>query len=143
VEWDVLYYDKLQNTVGGGKPKMKWHFTNTAKAWPSSKLGAPPADEAAQSALVDQLQDRKTEIYKKIVVEVAEARPGVLQLMDEVLERPDIAKVSIEWSLACRALLGATYGSFGKCSMSCSTPQLLPTATAPHSVMPLLPILHT
>ena len=33
VEWDVMYYDKLQNTVGGGKPKMKWHFTNTAKVF--------------------------------------------------------------------------------------------------------------
>lgn len=29
-------------------------------------------------------QDKKTEIYKKIVVEVAEARPGVLKLMDQV-----------------------------------------------------------
>jgi hypothetical protein len=24
VNWDVQYYDILQNTVGGGKPKMKW-----------------------------------------------------------------------------------------------------------------------
>ena len=31
------------------------------------------------------LQDKKTEIYKRIVVEVAEARPGVLRLMDQVL----------------------------------------------------------
>ena len=30
------------------------------------------------------LQDKKTEIYKKIVTEVAEARPGVLRLMDQV-----------------------------------------------------------
>lgn len=27
VEWSVQYYDRLQNTVGGGKPKMKYHFT--------------------------------------------------------------------------------------------------------------------
>ena len=26
VEWDVQYYDKLQNTVGGGKPKMNYFF---------------------------------------------------------------------------------------------------------------------
>eukprot|EP00802_Teleaulax_amphioxeia_P015185 Tamp_15271.p1 GENE.Tamp_15271~~Tamp_15271.p1 ORF type:complete len:384 (-),score=82.11 Tamp_15271:402-1427(-) len=92
VNWDVKYYDILQNTVGGGKPKMKWHFTNTAKAWPTSTLGAAPGDEDAQNKLVDALQDKKTEIYKKIVTEVAEARPGVLRLMDQVLERPDIAK---------------------------------------------------
>ena len=24
VEWSVEYYDVLQNTVGGGKPKMNW-----------------------------------------------------------------------------------------------------------------------
>merc|ERR1719454_777329 len=34
VEWDVPYYDILQNTVGGGKPKMKYHFNNETKAWP-------------------------------------------------------------------------------------------------------------
>lgn len=56
VEWDVKYYDVLQNTVGGGKPKMRWHFTNTAKAWPTSTLGAAPADEAGQTALIDALQ---------------------------------------------------------------------------------------
>jgi len=92
VNWDVLYYDKLQNTVGGGKPKMNWHFTNTAKAWPVSTLGDAPSDPAAQSNLIDLLQDKKTEIYKKIVTEVAEARPGVIAMMDEVLARPDIAK---------------------------------------------------
>jgi hypothetical protein len=36
-------------------------------------------------------QDKKTEIYKRIVEETAEARPGVLELMDEALARPDVA----------------------------------------------------
>jgi hypothetical protein len=36
-------------------------------------------------------QDKKTEIYKRIVEETAEARPGVLELMDEALARDDIA----------------------------------------------------
>ncbi len=36
-------------------------------------------------------QDKKTEIYKRIVEEAAEARPGVLALMDEALARPDVA----------------------------------------------------
>ncbi len=36
-------------------------------------------------------QDKKTEIYKKIVTQVAQARPGIIQMIDEVLSRPDIA----------------------------------------------------
>ncbi len=43
------------------------------QAWPSSKAGPPPTTEAAQSKLIDELQDKKTEIYKKIVLEVPEA----------------------------------------------------------------------
>jgi hypothetical protein len=35
---------------------MRWHFTNTAKEWPTSKMGPPPPDEAAQTALIDALQ---------------------------------------------------------------------------------------
>ena len=37
------------------------------------------------------IQDMKTEFYKKIVEEVAEARPGVLDLMDEALNTPGLA----------------------------------------------------
>jgi HAD superfamily hydrolase (TIGR01509 family) len=89
--WSTEYYDILQNTVGGGKPKMRWHFKENG--WPSSKLGPPPpeSDEAARSKLVDDLQDTKTFHYKKIVDSAAEARPGVLALMDEGLAREDIA----------------------------------------------------
>jgi hypothetical protein len=36
-------------------------------------------------------QDKKTEHYKSIVEQAAEARPGVLQLMDEGLDNPDVA----------------------------------------------------
>lgn len=89
--WSTEYYDILQNTVGGGKPKMRWHFKENG--WPSSKLGPPPpeSDEAARSKLVDDLQDTKTFHYKQIVDSAAEARPGVLALMDEGLAREDIA----------------------------------------------------
>ncbi|EKX53524.1 hypothetical protein GUITHDRAFT_84455 [Guillardia theta CCMP2712] len=89
VNWSVEYYDVLQNTVGGGKPKMKWHFNNNG--WPTSKLGGVPSSEDDQNRLIDELQDKKTEIYKKIVNEVAEARPGVLSLMDEAIKTPGIA----------------------------------------------------
>ena len=48
--------DILQNTVGGGKPKMKYHFANNG--WSSSIRGpAPPeVDEADRNKLVDDLQ---------------------------------------------------------------------------------------
>ena len=56
VVWEPSYYDVLQNTVGGGKPKMKWHFTNTCEGkWPArtGELGSfpPPATEEEQTAL--------------------------------------------------------------------------------------------
>jgi HAD superfamily hydrolase (TIGR01509 family) len=87
--WTVEYYDVLQNTVGGGKPKMRYHFTNNG--WPATSTGPVPTADDAQSALIDALQDKKTEVYKKIVEVAANARPGVLELMDEALDRPDLA----------------------------------------------------
>jgi len=89
VIWTTEYYDQLQNTVGGGKPKMKWHFNKFG--WPSSKHGPVPATDEAKNKLVDELQDRKTYHYTRIVEEAAEARPGVLALMDEGLARDDVA----------------------------------------------------
>ena len=90
VDWVVEYYDVLQNTVGGGKPKMKWHFTENK--WPTSTLYPNGATtESEREALIDALQDQKTVFYKKIVEEVAEARPGILALMDEAIADPSIA----------------------------------------------------
>ena len=92
VVWSVEYYDVLANTVGGGKPKMKHHFGENG--WPAT---APPKNEAVaagedqRDALVDALQDKKTEFYKEIVEQTATARPGVLRLMDEAIADPSIA----------------------------------------------------
>ena len=61
VEWRVEYYDVLQNTVGGGKPKMRWHFKENT--WPSSTMFAtPPESETDRDALGGGLRDKKTEI---------------------------------------------------------------------------------
>eukprot|EP00873_Tetraselmis_striata_P045675 jgi/Tetstr1/465939/TSEL_010553.t1 len=91
VVWTVGYYDVLQNTVGGGKPKMRYHFNTTCDgAWPTTKDGFAPATEEERTSLIDDLQDKKTEFYKKIVEEVAAARPGVLALMDEALDNPEV-----------------------------------------------------
>lgn len=84
VEWSEAFYDVLQNTVGGGKPKMRWYFGQ--HGWPTSSVlgGKAPADEKEQAVVIDTLQDWKTDKYKDIVGSggVA-ARPGVVRLMDE------------------------------------------------------------
>lgn len=90
VEWSVEYYDALQNTVGGGKPKMKYHFTQTVGKWPTVTDRPTPSTEAEGAALIDDLQDYKTERYKLLVQE-AVPRPGVLRLMDEAIATPRLA----------------------------------------------------
>ena len=90
VVWSVEYYDILQNTVGGGKPKMMYYFNQEVKAWPTVRGGVAPGNEADQIKLVDELQDAKTEYYKVIVEKVAKARPGVLELMDEAIADPNL-----------------------------------------------------
>jgi HAD superfamily hydrolase (TIGR01509 family) len=101
VVWSVEYYDILQNTVGGGKPKMFYHFTTTTGGkWPSyikrgedgdGERQPPPRTLEEQQALVDDLQAHKTQIYRTYIEEKATPRPGVLQLMDEALDDPTIA----------------------------------------------------
>jgi len=67
VDWDERFYDMLQNTVGGGKPKMRWYFNR--QGWPTSSIlgGRAPADEAEQTQLIDTLQDWKTDKYQQMI----------------------------------------------------------------------------
>jgi HAD superfamily hydrolase (TIGR01509 family) len=81
----------LQNTVGGGKPKMFFHFTNTTNAFPKVGDQPPPATLEEQQALVDKLQAFKTTTYKSMLETTAKPRPGVLELMDEALQDDRIA----------------------------------------------------
>ena len=91
VEWTVAYYDILQNTVGGGKNKMFFHFRNTTGAFPTFEDGKPaPATPEEEQDLVDKLQELKTNLYKELIAEKAQARPGVLELMDEALADDNI-----------------------------------------------------
>ena len=71
---------------------MNHYFNNDAKSWPVSTkpYSAAPRTSEEKSALVDKLQDTKTEYYVKIVEEVATARPGVLELMDAALADPSL-----------------------------------------------------
>ena len=91
VEWTVAYYDILQNTVGGGKNKMFFHFRNTTGTFPTFEDGKPaPATPEEEQDLVDKLQALKTNLYKELIAEKAQARPGVLELMDEALADDNI-----------------------------------------------------
>lgn len=95
VEWTNEYYDILQNTVGGGKNKMFFHFRSTTGAFPSfvegGKSESPPQTEEEQQTLIDNLQAHKTELYKDLIAEKATPRPGVIELMDEAMADPKIA----------------------------------------------------
>jgi beta-phosphoglucomutase-like phosphatase (HAD superfamily) len=92
VEWSETYYDVLQNTVGGGKPKMNHYFNTEVQEWPSSITPIKDAYVTAEERikLVDDLQDAKTEYYKGIIDNLATARIGVLELMDEAIADPNL-----------------------------------------------------
>jgi HAD superfamily hydrolase (TIGR01509 family) len=92
VEWSVEYYDVLQNSIGGGKPKMFFHFKQTMGGkFPMADDKPAPETPEEQQALIDSLQEHKTAIYQSFVEEKAIPRPGVVQLMDEALNDPKIA----------------------------------------------------
>jgi len=92
VEWSVPYYDILQNTVGGGKNKMSFFFRNTkGGVFPTFEDQQPaPTTLEQEQDLIDRLQARKTDLYKKMITAKAVARPGVLELMDEALADDNI-----------------------------------------------------
>ncbi|GMH79456.1 hypothetical protein TrLO_g4046 [Triparma laevis f. longispina] len=92
VFWSIPYYDMLQNTVGGGKNKMRYYFDTTSSGvWPTVDGGKAPETDEEKTDLVDKLQDMKTEIYQDMVRSEAEARPGLLSLMDQALSEPTTA----------------------------------------------------
>eukprot|EP00980_Cylindrotheca_fusiformis_P010402 scaffold2311_cov107-Cylindrotheca_fusiformis.AAC.3 len=91
VEWSVEYYDVLQNSIGGGKPKMFFHFRNTTGQFPTSGDKPAPSTPNEEQDLIDRLQTHKTAIYQSFVEAKAVPRPGVVQLMDEALADPTIA----------------------------------------------------
>eukprot|EP00611_Tribonema_gayanum_P029135 TRINITY_DN76_c0_g1_i4.p1 TRINITY_DN76_c0_g1~~TRINITY_DN76_c0_g1_i4.p1 ORF type:complete len:197 (-),score=71.59 TRINITY_DN76_c0_g1_i4:191-781(-) len=63
--------------------------------WPASKMGPPPSESADQDALIDALQDRKTEIYKEMIASgKVPVRPGFNRLVDEARALPG-AKLAI------------------------------------------------
>ena len=82
------YYDILANMAVKNKIST---IRQRRAATPEFFGGAVPSNEDEQNALVDALQDKKTEFYKEIVETTAKARPGVLRLMDEAIADPSVA----------------------------------------------------
>eukprot|EP00536_Pseudo-nitzschia_multiseries_P014956 jgi/Psemu1/216403/e_gw1.795.22.1 len=113
VEWSVGYYDILQNSIGGGKPKMRHYFTQALR-FESNEHGDPTLleRETTLESLIDALQDRKTDLYKQTVEENAVARPGLLALMDSALADPTIAVgvCSASTKAAAQKVLECTLG---------------------------------
>lgn len=55
LNWSLEFYDKFQNLVGGGKPKMRWYFKENG--WPiSTVFDSPPENEDDREKLIDTLQ---------------------------------------------------------------------------------------
>ncbi|KAL6771361.1 hypothetical protein ACKKBG_A26055 [Auxenochlorella protothecoides x Auxenochlorella symbiontica] len=95
VQWSEPFYEMLQNKIGGGKHKMRYYFEQ--EGWPASTkddFSSPPATDAGKQALIDALQDHKTEAYKDIVGnQPIDPRPGVVELFDAA--RKDGLKVAV------------------------------------------------
>lgn len=55
LDWSLEFYDKFQNLVGGGKPKMRWYFKENG--WPISTIfESPPQNDHDRAKLIDTLQ---------------------------------------------------------------------------------------
>mmetsp|Transcript_24242 Transcript_24242/g.27099 ORF Transcript_24242/g.27099 Transcript_24242/m.27099 type:complete len:466 (+) Transcript_24242:67-1464(+) len=115
VLWSVEYYDILQNSIGGGKPKMRHYFKEILNnisnndngrddvgiidvkitALESLEINSNDLDtrEGIEKLdiLIDELQAIKTKLYKKTVETDARTRPGVLALMDEAIQSKSVA----------------------------------------------------
>lgn len=85
-EWSYEFYEKLQNSIGGGKEKMRWYFNNYG--WPDGKAADSDDVKDERETFISHLHARKTEMYQRLIHEgKAKVRPGVLRLMDEAYAR--------------------------------------------------------
>lgn len=93
---------------------MFFHFRNTTGAFPTSDNGnvAAPQTIEQEQDLVDRLQARKTDLYKELIAEKAQARPGVLELMDQALadENVYVGVCSASTKAAVTKVLDVTLG---------------------------------
>jgi hypothetical protein len=67
----------MSNSIGGGKPKMRWFF-GEHDGWPVSDFSM------SNEQLVDLIQEEKNSIYQSTIASGAvPPRQGVLNMMDE------------------------------------------------------------
>lgn len=84
--WSYEFYEMLQNSVGGGKEKMRWYFNRYG--WPDGSPAETPSLLEERETFVFHLHKLKTELYKALIENgEATVRPGVLRLIDEALGR--------------------------------------------------------
>eukprot|EP00177_Eucheuma_denticulatum_P007503 GFKZ01013659.1.p1 GENE.GFKZ01013659.1~~GFKZ01013659.1.p1 ORF type:complete len:299 (-),score=44.94 GFKZ01013659.1:936-1832(-) len=85
-EWSTEFYEMLQNSIGGGKEKMRWYFNNYG--WPDKQAADTPSLVESREGLISHLHKEKTRMYKDLILSGdATVRPGVLRLMDEAAAR--------------------------------------------------------
>lgn len=85
-QWSYEFYEMLQNSIGGGKEKMRWYFNKYG--WPDAHPRDSPDMTETREALIAHLHSQKTLLYKALIEKgQAKIRPGVLRLMDEAHAR--------------------------------------------------------
>lgn len=85
-EWDVEFYEMLQNSIGGGKEKMRWYFNKYG--WPDGQPVDSPELAEKREAFVTHLHKLKSVMYRALVEDgKAMVRDGVHRLIDEAHAR--------------------------------------------------------
>lgn len=114
VEWSVGYYDILQNSIGGGKPKMRHYFSQAIRfesnehGDPTMIVATPPSDETDDSE--SKKKGRKTRSEREsgsspadIVVSSTEIETTLETLIDALQTRKtDLYKQTVENSATPR-----------------------------------------
>ncbi|CDF39262.1 HAD-like hydrolase family protein [Chondrus crispus] len=85
-EWDYALYGVMQNSIGGGREKMRWYFDQNG--WPDGSPVDSPQLATPREELLNHLVKRKYEHYRDAVINgEALLRPGIHRLVDEAHAR--------------------------------------------------------
>lgn len=85
-EWDYELYGMMQNSIGGGREKMRWYFDKNG--WPDGSPVDSPHLADPREQLLNHLVRRKFEHYRDAVNNgQAPLRPGIHRLVDEAAAR--------------------------------------------------------
>jgi len=112
VEWSVGYYDILQNSIGGGKPKMRHYFSNLLR-FESNEHGDPTTVAATKPGGADQQQQQQgskkkkgrksKKKFRRKILSAADIATGLESLIDALQARKtDLYKETVEANAVCR-----------------------------------------